>query len=437
MSWYHDFDGGRAWYTNMGHTEATFAEPLFLQALLGGLRYAMGTRPLDFTRARPEENRFTKVVLAEKLDEPVELAVLPGERVLFIERHGYVNLYTPATKHVDADRDDPRQHEVHGQRVRRRTACSVSPPIRTSRRNGWVYMYYSPAGPEPKNVLARFTMKGDSLDLASEKILLEIPAQRDQCCHTGGSIAFDAHGNLFISTGDNTNPFATGYAPIDERPGRMPWDAQKSSANTNDLRGKIIRIHPEPDGTYTIPDGQSLRARERRRRGPRSTRWVTAIRIASRWTSTPASSTGATSVPTRRPTPRSAVRGATTRSTRRARPGNFGWPYFVGDNKAYFDYDFADERRSGQAVRSRASGQRLAEQHGAHRAAAGAEGVHLVSRARSPTCSRSSAPADARRWRARFSTATISRTRRAPSRSTTTESSSSTSGCAAGSWRSR
>ena len=43
MSWYHDFDGGRAWYTNMGHTEATYTEPLFLQHLFGGLRYAMGT----------------------------------------------------------------------------------------------------------------------------------------------------------------------------------------------------------------------------------------------------------------------------------------------------------------------------------------------------------------------------------------------------------
>ena len=42
MSWYHDFDGGRAWYTNMGHTEATYTEPLFLQHLLGGLRYVMG-----------------------------------------------------------------------------------------------------------------------------------------------------------------------------------------------------------------------------------------------------------------------------------------------------------------------------------------------------------------------------------------------------------
>jgi len=53
MSWYHDFDGGRAWYTNMGHTEATYTEPLFLQHLLGGLRYAIGTGTVDFNRARP------------------------------------------------------------------------------------------------------------------------------------------------------------------------------------------------------------------------------------------------------------------------------------------------------------------------------------------------------------------------------------------------
>src|SRR5262245_3091264 len=59
MSWYHEFDGGRAWYTNMGHTEASYTEPLFLQHLLGGLRYAIGegTGAIDFRGARPEENR--------------------------------------------------------------------------------------------------------------------------------------------------------------------------------------------------------------------------------------------------------------------------------------------------------------------------------------------------------------------------------------------
>ncbi|MGH7676819.1 MAG: ThuA domain-containing protein [Gemmatimonadaceae bacterium] len=44
MSWFHEYDGGRAWYTNMGHTDATYAEPLFLKHLLGGIRWAM-TKP--------------------------------------------------------------------------------------------------------------------------------------------------------------------------------------------------------------------------------------------------------------------------------------------------------------------------------------------------------------------------------------------------------
>jgi type 1 glutamine amidotransferase len=40
ISWYHDFDGGRSWYTGMGHTEASFHEPLFLAHIRGGIMYA-------------------------------------------------------------------------------------------------------------------------------------------------------------------------------------------------------------------------------------------------------------------------------------------------------------------------------------------------------------------------------------------------------------
>src|SRR6267378_6463783 len=197
MSWYHDFDGGRAFYTNMGHTEATFSERLFLRHLLGGLRYAMGTGKIDFSRARPEENRFTKVVLAEKLDEPVELAVLPGERVLFIERHGYVNLYTPANGRTTRIATIPvsTKYADSSQAEDGLLGLAADPGFAT---NGWIYMYYSPAGPEPKNVLARYQMLGDSLDLSSRKILLEVGTQRLKCCHTGGSIAFDNQGNLYM-----------------------------------------------------------------------------------------------------------------------------------------------------------------------------------------------------------------------------------------------
>jgi cytochrome c len=341
MSWYHDFDGGRAWYTNMGHTEATFSEPLFLQHLLGGLRYAMGTgKKIDFSRARPEENRFTKVVLAEKLDEPVELAVLPGERVLFIERHGYVNLYSPTTGRVRRIATIPvsTKYADSSQAEDGLLGLAADPGFAT---NGWIYMYYSPAGPESKNVLARFHMQGDSLDLGSKKILLEVGTQRLKCCHTGGSIAFDGKGNLYVSTGDNSNPFATGYAPIDERPGRMPWDAQKSAANTNDLRGKIIRIHPEPDGTYTIPEGNLFPP------GTAKTRpEIYTMGHRNPYRISFDSHTGflywgdvgpdayVDSVG-RGPMGYDEINQARS-------AGNYGWPYFVANNQAYYKTTFLD-----------------------------------------------------------------------------------------------
>jgi cytochrome c len=40
ISWWHAYDGGRAWYTALGHTDSTYSEPLFLSFLLGGIRYA-------------------------------------------------------------------------------------------------------------------------------------------------------------------------------------------------------------------------------------------------------------------------------------------------------------------------------------------------------------------------------------------------------------
>jgi len=42
ISWYHEYDGGRSFYTEMGHTSATFGNKVFLKHLLGGIQYAMG-----------------------------------------------------------------------------------------------------------------------------------------------------------------------------------------------------------------------------------------------------------------------------------------------------------------------------------------------------------------------------------------------------------
>jgi type 1 glutamine amidotransferase len=45
MAWYHEYDGGRAFYTELGHTEESFADPLYLKHILGGIEYAMGASP--------------------------------------------------------------------------------------------------------------------------------------------------------------------------------------------------------------------------------------------------------------------------------------------------------------------------------------------------------------------------------------------------------
>jgi len=45
MCWYHAYDGGRAWYTAIGHTIESYKEPLFLEHLLGGITWAAAVLP--------------------------------------------------------------------------------------------------------------------------------------------------------------------------------------------------------------------------------------------------------------------------------------------------------------------------------------------------------------------------------------------------------
>lgn len=42
IAWYHNFEGGRSFYTALGHREENYSDPLFLKHLLGGILYAMG-----------------------------------------------------------------------------------------------------------------------------------------------------------------------------------------------------------------------------------------------------------------------------------------------------------------------------------------------------------------------------------------------------------
>ncbi|MGB3799740.1 MAG: ThuA domain-containing protein [Lewinella sp.] len=46
ISWYHDYDGGRAFYTALGHIDETFEDAFFLEHLYGGIYWAATGRGL-------------------------------------------------------------------------------------------------------------------------------------------------------------------------------------------------------------------------------------------------------------------------------------------------------------------------------------------------------------------------------------------------------
>ena len=220
IAWYHEFDGGRAFYTGLGHTEESFLEELFLQHLLGGIEYAIGDNKRDYASATtyplPEENRFVQTVLATSLYEPMELDILPDGRILIVERRGRIKMYVPRQERMVTI----TKMNVHTEFEDGLLGLAIDPNYEE---NHWIYLFYSPVGERPVQHVSRFVFQDDSLHYASEKVVLEIDVQRESCCHSGGSLEFDNNGHLFIGVGDNTNPFASsGYAPIDERPGRQP-----------------------------------------------------------------------------------------------------------------------------------------------------------------------------------------------------------------------
>ena len=337
ISWYHNYDGGRAFYTEMGHTDETFENPTFLSHLLGGITYAFGPNTLDFSLAKtkriPAEDRFKREVLDFNLNEPMELDELPGKGILFVERRGALKLFDFATQKTKV----LAQLDLFYGNEDGLLGLAVDPNYQE---NNWIYMFYSKAGEESIERISRFDLVDETLVMDSEKVLLEIPSLR-ACCHAGGALEFGPNGNLFIGLGDNTNPFeSSGYAPIDERPGRALWDAQKSAANANDLRGKILRIKPEDDGTYTIPEGNLFPE------GTANTRpeiYVMGVRNPFRpsidsktgylyW--------GDVGPDAGNPDPNRGPHGMGEFNQAR-KAGFWGWPYTRGNNQAYNDYDFA------------------------------------------------------------------------------------------------
>jgi type 1 glutamine amidotransferase len=180
--------------------------------------------------------------------------------------------------------------------------------------------------------------------MASEKVVLEVANDRGQCCHVGGDIDFDAQGNLYLSTGDDTNPFESqGFAPLDEQASRNPqFDSQRSAGNTNDLRGKVLRIHPTADGGYTVPAGNLFAP------GTAKTRpEIYAMGFRNPFRLAVDKPTGIVYVgdygPDSGVTDPNRGPGGQVEFDRITKAANFGWPYCTGTNtptETYNEYTF-------------------------------------------------------------------------------------------------
>lgn len=336
ISWFQEYEGGRSFYTSLGHRIENYSNPLFLKHLANGIRYAIGSEPLDYSKTKtkriPPENRFVRTTLASNLNEPTELEILPDGRIIFLERRGAMKMYDPVADTLTTILQMP----VYDNNEEGFLGVALDPNWED---NHWIYLFFSLMEGGRRNRLSRFVFDGKMVQASSEIMMLEVP-EIDGCCHTGGSIEFDSKGNLFLSTGDNTNPFeSNGFNPTDERPGRQLWDAQRSAGNTNDLRGKILRITPQPEGSYTIPDGNLFPE------GTPNTRpeiFVMGCRNPYRIAidqQTDCLFWGDVGPDAGKDGPTRGPKGHDT-FNRTCGPANAGWPYVRG-NHVYQDYNFA------------------------------------------------------------------------------------------------
>jgi cytochrome c len=320
----------------------------------------------------PPDSQFQKVTLNDRPGEPMDLAVLPNSDVLHTTRVGDIWLNEARTGvNRKVGQIDVYRHDEEGLQ-----SIALAPGF-DGRKNNWVYLYYSPPQDTPLDDpstpgvnegdapttgspedfapfegvirLSRFRYVEGRIDTATEEQILDVPVDRGICCHVGGDIVFDSDGNLLLSTGDDTNPFSSGgYTPIDERADRNPaFDAQRSSANTDDLRGKVLRITPQAGGGYTIPEGNLFAPGT-----PRTRPEVYAMGLRNPFRIEIDPETDALYVADYSPDARSADpdRGPAGQGkwTVVEEPGNYGWPYCATAEMPYVDHDFATGE-SGEA----------------------------------------------------------------------------------------
>jgi cytochrome c len=268
---------------------------------------------------------FKKVVLASGLDSPMKMAIAKDGRVFWNQRSGKIRMVKPgSTTPVDLTTITVKNGSNNEDGV---LGIALDPKFDA---NNYLYVFYS-ASTQAGYKISRFTLNGEAL--GNEKVLLTIPHAYPNgsslVIHGAGGMAFDPSGNLLVGTGDLQVTNGTGGpTPTDQN--SADFDAQKTSANSNNLLGKILRIKPTEAGGYTIPAGNLF---------PEGTAKtlpeIYGMGVRNPFTMTVDPKTGDAYFGEVGPDGTGGTIPSQDEVNQMKAAGNFGWPYLTGDNQAY------------------------------------------------------------------------------------------------------
>jgi cytochrome c len=292
--------------------------------------------------AQPTRAQFRTTVLMSNLADPTNLAFLPDGKIFVTSKTGTIWLYDPVSKATTTaatlNVSHIKEDGLH--------SIVLDPNFATTR---WVYVYHATqtavagAVDHQSNVVERYNvLASDAIDVNSAVVIIRIPysiTQADE--HNTGCLAFNPQGDLYIGLADNTNNFFSGptYGMSPRDPARPNFDAQRSASNSNDWRGKVLRIHPEANGTYTIPAGNLFPP------GTAKTKpeiYAMGIRHPFRITVDPKTGWLFWAEPGPNATADDANQGPRGYDVVQLAKdaGNYGWPYCRANNFCYKDYNY-------------------------------------------------------------------------------------------------
>jgi type 1 glutamine amidotransferase len=384
ISWCRDYDGGRSFYTGMGRTQASYTtDKEFRSHLLGAIEWTTGMVRGDCQATIASNYQIERLTpknqpgQLDQIGEPHGLTIAPDGRTFYIGKAacpsgpisdwnnpnvglgcGTIHQWDPKTKQTKLLTTLPVMgNRGSGDELVKNEEGLVGITLDPKfEQNGWIYAYWMPHASIDRDkqigqrTISRFTYDSakQSIDQGTRKDLLHWDAQIHSCCHTGGGMTFDKQGNLYVGVGDdNSSGGSDGYSGnnwTQDYKGLSFQDARRTAGNTNDLNGKILRIHPEPNGTYTIPKGNLFTGKEEGGGKTRPEIYVMGVRNVARiaydtkndwltaaWVGPDAGGPNADLGPAKYET-----------ATIITSAGNQGWPYCMGNKQPYRDRSNTD-----------------------------------------------------------------------------------------------